>query len=223
MKPPSPLVIFFSLTISHARNLGQVLETKWNGVVSRLKAGGTLRVGVGLPAINTVDPRYGKTLEILLSACKGHDCYFIAQTPYDKSRLLNYAKDRVNEGNILHFNDGVEEWFQFMRSLDFVVSTRIHGGMAGVANNIPALFIPTDLRILELVNSMKLPFVLLEAVIQNDSVSLATLLAAAKKNFREFETNRLSHLNEYRILLESIGLEMHPDLVDILDPQPRFF
>ena len=73
---------------------------------------------------------------------------------YDKGQLLKFGGDRVDKSKVLFFKDGVEDWFEFTQGLDFLVSTRIHGGMAGVTVGVPTLFLPTDFRIMELVNAM---------------------------------------------------------------------
>ena len=63
-----------------------------------------------------------------------------------------------------------------MHQLDFVVLTRIHGGMAGIANGIPTIIIPTDLQILELINAMKLPSLSFEDAMNKTFVSLLQAL-----------------------------------------------
>jgi len=207
---------FSSLTISRAPDLGQVLETKWNNVVAKLASEHTLKVGIALPALKDSTDMYSKIVDMLLLVCKSHDCYFIAQAPNDKPQLLKHAKGKVDREKILHFREGVESWFKFIRSLDFVVSTRIHGGMAGIANDIPTIIVPTDFRILELVNAMKLPHISFEDATNRDYESLFDLITAAKKDFKEFERKRRNHLKEYKRILESAGLEMDPALLDII-------
>lgn len=206
-----------SLTISRTLNLGQVLETKWNNVVFKLTSEHKMKIGIGLPAlILGRDPQYKQLIDTLLSVCEKHDCYFIVQAPYDKPQLLEYAGDKVDKKKVLHFSEGIEDWFGFMRTLDFVVSTRIHGGMAGIINDIPTIIIPTDYRILELVNAMVLPHISFDDAREKDFTSLVELMAATKKDFKRFEANRRNRLKEYKRMLESIDLEMCPTLVDII-------
>ena len=76
------------------------------------------------------------------------------------NRLSQGAFNRIPK--IFHFKEEVESWFEFVSKLDFFVSTRIHGGMAGISNGVPMIMIPTDLRILELVDAMKLPHISFE-------------------------------------------------------------
>ena len=176
-----------------------------------------MKIGIGLPAlILGRDPQYEEIIDTLLSVCEKHDCYFIVQAPYDKPQLLEYAGDKVDKEKVLHFSEGIEDWFEFMRTLDFVVSTCIHGGMAGIINDIPTIIIPTDYRILELVNAMVLPHISFDDAREKDFTSLAELMAATNKDFKRFEANRRNRLKEYKRMLESIDLEMDPALVDII-------
>lgn len=201
-----------SLTISRSHNLGQVLETKWNDVASQLKSGKRIKIGIGLPALK--GPKYEKFMDNLLSPCNKHDCYFIVQTRDDKPELLNYAQNKIDNEKILHFNEGIEDWFEFMGTLDFMVSTRIHGGMAAIGNEVPTIVLPTDLRILELVNAMKLTHIPFESAIRFKS--LEDLMEMAKKDHDAFEVNRRNRLKDYKKMLEGVGLEIDPELEDII-------
>ena len=186
-------------------------------MASKLTSEHKMKIGIGLPAlIIGRDPQYEEIIDTLLSVCEKHDCYFIVQAPYDKPQLLEYAGDKVDKEKVLHFSEGIEDWFEFMRTLDFVVSTRIHGGMAGIINDIPTIIIPTDYRILELVNAMVLPHISFDDAREKDFTSLAELMAATNKDFKRFEANRRNRLKEYKRMLESIDLEMDPALVDII-------
>ena len=207
-----------SLSISHERNLGHLLESKWSAVESILSHGNSsLKIGIGLPALHNDRTKYAKIMDLLLAVCEDHDCHFIEQAKaYDKSLLLKYAGDKVDVKNVHNFSEGVEPWFRFMHQLDFVVSTRIHGGMAGISNGIPTIVIPTDMRILELINAMKVPSISFEDAMNKTFVSLLELMRAAKKDFIAFETNRIDRLIQYKHMIESVGLRMDPLLVDVL-------
>jgi len=209
-----------SLTISRERNLGQLLGSKWSAVESKLaQDNSTLKMGIGLPNFWKHDDnmKYTKLVDLLLAICENHDCHFIVQAPFDKNLLLKHAGDKVDVKNVHHFTEGVETWFQFMHQLDFVVSTRIHGGMAGIVNGIPSIIIPTDLRILELIHAMKLPYLSFEDVMAKNFESLQAVMGATKKDFINFEQNRLNRLREYKSMLESVGLKMDPLLLDIIN------
>lgn len=207
-----------SLTISRTPNLGQVLETKWNEVLNKLSRGDNLKIGIGLPAIQRAKKpkEYAKIIDMFLSVCKQHDCYFIYQMSYD-SQVETYAREKGEKIKKKFFREGVEDWFEFMRSLDFMISTRIHGDMAAVVNEVPSLLIATDLRIAELLNAMKLPHLSIDDdVIKNSSVSLNDLMTSAVKDFQEFEENRRHRLVSYRKMLQAVGLDLDPSLSSII-------
>eukprot|EP00591_Stephanopyxis_turris_P013918 CAMPEP_0195541510 /NCGR_PEP_ID=MMETSP0794_2-20130614/51125_1 /TAXON_ID=515487 /ORGANISM="Stephanopyxis turris, Strain CCMP 815" /LENGTH=615 /DNA_ID=CAMNT_0040675613 /DNA_START=101 /DNA_END=1948 /DNA_ORIENTATION=- len=207
-----------SLTISHTSNLGNVLKKKWNAIESLLTSNQTyLEIGITLPAFRLGGPNYEKVVGSLLSICKPHDCYFIAQAAYDREQLLKFTGNTIDKDKILWYRDGVEDWFKFVQSLDFLVSTRIHGGMAGIVNGVPTLIIPTDYRIMELVNAMKLPHISFEKATNTTFGSLSQMMTVAKKDFVAFEANRRNHLKEYKHMLGSVGLEMDPALVKIIN------
>lgn len=198
--------------------MGRILESRWNDVESKLaNEKVNLKIGIGLPAIVHDKIKYAEVVNLLLAVCKKHDCHFIVHAPYDKNLLLKHAGDKVDETNIHHFSSGVETWFQFMDQLDFVVSTRIHGGMAGIINRIPSIIIPTDIRIFELINAMKLPHISIGDAINKNVTSLQALMGATKKNFIEFEKNRVDYLRDYKRILESVGLMMDPLLLDVIN------
>ena len=88
--------------------------------------------------------------------------------------------------------------------------------MAGISNGIPTIVIPTDMRILELINAMKVPSISFEDAMNKTFVSLLELMRAAKKDFIAFETNRIDRLIQYKHMIESVGLRMDPLLVDVL-------
>jgi drug/metabolite transporter (DMT)-like permease len=208
-----------SLTISRNTNLGNILKKKWQAVVLRLSRKEKVKLAIAVPAFQFADVSYARVMEKLFSICKEHDCTFFMQANYDQSQLLKYAVDSVNEGQIVHFKEDVEVWFEFISKFDFMVSTRIHGGMSAIVNEVPTIILPTDYRIMELVNAMKLPHIPVDIVLGKEPTfkSLMDVINSVEPNFDEFERTRLHHLIEYKIMLENIGLEMDPALVNIIN------
>ena len=203
-------------------NLGGVLEDKWNKVVQILKKGGrernSLKVALALPALQMMDEDYGPALDLLMSIFAQHDCYFILQSSYDRPQLNKYTNGSIDKSKILEFDDHVEPWFDFMKkSVDFVVSYRIHGAMAAISNEVPAIVIPTDFRILELVNAMKLPIILpMENTKTKKYTSILDIIDDVSVNFDDFEQNRRDKLKQYKRILLDVGLEIDPALNAIL-------
>ena len=214
-----------SLTISRNMNLGRTLQTKWNKVMTALQAGGEeakkLKIVLTVPAIQLNSPTkghlYRRLTDMLLSLYEQHDCYFIMQSDYDRPNLMHYTNHTLDPSRVLTFDDKVEEWFEFISGMDIVVSTRIHGGMAGISNQVPAVIIPTDFRILELVNAMKLPTLPMGNVETTKYDSLMQLMEDIPVDYEGFETNRRRKIREYKRMLEGIGLEIEPNLAAIID------
>eukprot|EP00521_Asterionellopsis_glacialis_P018134 CAMPEP_0195295866 /NCGR_PEP_ID=MMETSP0707-20130614/18215_1 /TAXON_ID=33640 /ORGANISM="Asterionellopsis glacialis, Strain CCMP134" /LENGTH=858 /DNA_ID=CAMNT_0040357197 /DNA_START=61 /DNA_END=2637 /DNA_ORIENTATION=- len=207
-----------SLTISRNMDLGGVLKEKWDVVRRELKKDGgkKLKVVLALPALQLSNKDYGPAVDLLMAIYAQHDCYFILQSNYDRHQLLTYTKGSVNKTRVLEYEDQVEPWFDFMKSVDFVLSYRIHGAMAGIINEVPAVVIPTDFRILELVNAMKLPLLPMEKTKTKKYFSLLSILDDVSADFDEFEQNRRDKLKQYKRILGDVGLEIDPALNAVL-------
>jgi len=201
-------------------NLGGILENKWNKVLQKLKKGGTesksLKVVLALPALQTTNANYGPAIDLLMSIFTQHDCYFIMQSNYDRPQLMKYTDFIIDKSKILVFDDHVEPWFDFMKTIDFTVSYRIHGAMAAISNEVPAVVIPTDFRIVELVNAMKLPTLSMDKTKTKNYTSIIDILDDISVNFTEFEQNRRDKLKQYKRILGDAGLDIDPALNAIL-------
>lgn len=211
-------LLSLSLTISSASDLGAILKKNWKDTASLVAKNSTLKIGIALPYMED-STMYGRIIGPLLTICESHDCYFVCQGKSNRKQLLRFGGDRVDKSKILLFQDGVEDWFQFIRGLDFVISTRIHGGMAGIVNGVPTVIIPLHVRIMELVNVMILPYLSFEQFLSKYYTSLDQIMKDATKDFAQFESNRRNALKEYRQLLNSVSVEMDPALVHILQQE----
>ena len=115
-----------------------------------------------------------------------------------------------------------EDWISTLNeSADLVVSMRIHGEMSGISAGVRTIVIPTDCRIQELVEAMRVPHVTLEQLESEDELhsahDLAELLDKAHDtDFGEFERNRRYNISRWKGILETVGVQMDPALTDIL-------
>ena len=99
------------------------------------KGSKSLKVALALPALKSSQKDYEPAVDLLMSIFTQHDCYFIKQSEYDRDQLIRYAANRnitISDSRILSFDDHVEPWFDFIKTMDFVVSFRIHGAMAAI-------------------------------------------------------------------------------------------
>mmetsp|Transcript_3309 Transcript_3309/g.6287 ORF Transcript_3309/g.6287 Transcript_3309/m.6287 type:complete len:174 (-) Transcript_3309:176-697(-) len=161
---------------------------------------------------------YDGFVTMFLHLYQYHEVYFVEQMGYDKSNFVNYKKQStmiVKPERWKRF-DNVEDWLTFLSDADLVVSTRIHGGMAGIASGTPTFVIPTDFRIMELVNAMAIPYLSMEkATLPFESLSKTVSLV--EKDFDLFERNRRIKIYEYVRILGEIGVEIDPALLEVLN------
>ena len=127
----------------------------------------------------------------------------------------------------------VETWLHDANTkYDLCISSRIHGSMTFINSGIPTVAIPTDFRIMELLDSMKVPYILpaqLQRIItswnetksghqhKDHQLILPILEQAKNRNFKTFEINRRNKIQQWQsILQENGGIEINPSLLKIL-------
>jgi hypothetical protein len=166
---------------------------------------------------------------------------FIEQTPLDWPKLQNYTESKWTSANPTIFTSNtiqhtqfvnVESWVSSARNYDLCISFRIHGSMTFIAAGVPTIVIPTDFRVLELISAMKVPYLapvdlkaVLDQAYKHDNQLteksgfdfLHSLMKQAKNtNFLEFELNRRKMVAGWKTILNGVGLEMDPGLLNIL-------
>mmetsp|Transcript_23397 Transcript_23397/g.28742 ORF Transcript_23397/g.28742 Transcript_23397/m.28742 type:complete len:348 (+) Transcript_23397:531-1574(+) len=179
-----------SLTINRSPNLGFELSLKWETTLERLMRGEKIKIGVTLPAPGVKKETNEYNRQLISSIEKiyrsKHDVYFIKQTREDRK----IASQIVSDNSYAISFDNAEDWREFTGGLDVIISSRIHGGMAGIMAGTPAVIIPTDMRIMELVNAMTLPTLSLEKFLGLDPEDILTMLQLADPDFVAFERNK---------------------------------
>ena len=98
----------------------------------------------------------------------------------------------------------VPDWIDHLRTFDFVVGTRIHGTVVALQAGVPALCVVHDSRTLELCQTMGIPYVLADAVLQG--VDRDTLLSHFRFDPDAFDANRRRLAAAYVAFLERNGL-----------------
>jgi len=98
-----------------------------------------------------------------------------------KSRLSiirNYAWSQLSEEEFVRWTKiyahcffNVPDWINYLRQFDFVIGTRIHGIILALQAEVPALCIVHDSRTLELCQTMKIPFVPADQVLEGVSIN----------------------------------------------------
>ena len=209
-----------TLLISRESNLGNTLKNKWKQVQKRLESNEMIKVAIALPAIaKTRYKEFKMVMDLLLGIHEKHDAIFVLQMPYDRLTLSTFLKNRTSVKAVVtkKYNNS-EEWIEDLSKVDLVVSTRIHGGMAGIAAGTPTVVIPTDFRILELVDAMMVPHLTMEQIAKEKVGNVGSILKHANyQDFKAFERNRRDKIRQWQEILDQVGLEMEPSLLRTLD------
>ena len=101
--------------------------------------------------------------------------------------------------------DNVPSWLLHLRSLDIVVSTRIHGTQLALQAGTPAICVAVDARQLELCEIMRIPYI--DRADLSDDLGLEGIrerLAAA--DWDAFDANRRRLAGRFKAFLESNGV-----------------
>jgi hypothetical protein len=108
----------------------------------------------------------------------------------------------------------IDPWMDFLKTQDLVLGARIHGAMIGLAASVPSVAIPTDMRIFELADIMKIPRVQVHDPTLTGEFDLAKFLEASIASFdgKVFDENRMAMIRKYKIMLNAIGVEIDPVL-----------
>lgn len=238
-----------SLTISRDRNLGKTLHNRWNAVREKIMTHpNDVKIAIAMPAFNSDPP--GKAvftaMELFATILErfGTKVTIIQQFADDAWRMLNYTltewKDMypnttIDRDGLYHNREeyySIETWRSgIQKKYDLCISARIHGTMLFIGSGIPAISIPTDFRIMELLHAMHIPHVIPYDIIQllhpttttnseNDDRVVQILLSLMDtvhySNFTEFEMNRRTKITQWGSILHSAGLEIDPALMKIV-------
>lgn len=124
--------------------------------------------------------------------------------------LPEFVRWTRNHGNV--FFD-VENWMEHYHHFDFVIGARIHGTMLGLQAGIPSMCIVHDSRTLELCRTMKVPYVMADAV--SEGVSRADLLSMFDFDADAFDQNRRTLAARYVEFLRNNNLTPSPALINL--------
>eukprot|EP01063_Lacrimia_lanifica_P011287 TRINITY_DN180_c0_g1_i3.p1 TRINITY_DN180_c0_g1~~TRINITY_DN180_c0_g1_i3.p1 ORF type:complete len:874 (+),score=166.92 TRINITY_DN180_c0_g1_i3:437-3058(+) len=203
-----------SLTIARDPNLAATMARRWRATREKLEAGKRIRLVLTLPALHTPEmkERFAPVLKVFPTLYEQHDTRFVLQTPQDRAWTKKYTQ--IDQNHVLTFND-TDSWTKYMEGVDLVFSTRIHGTMAAIGGGAPAFVVPTDFRIQELVDAMRIPYLPMEEAVKPFS-SLQETMSRVVRDYGVFEKNRRSKIAEYKSILAGMGARLHPQLETVL-------
>lgn len=200
-------------------------------IAENLKEPRRIAVASGHPKWNHLS-RIEASLADMVTATSGS---YIAQSPLEMVTLCRGEVDSLTMSQLVECRDSicphmdidefkiwtrkygniffsVPAWMEHYRKFDFVVGTRIHGVMLALQAGIPALCIAHDSRILELCETMLVPYVNAKDV--QSGLTREMLLKLFKFDPDVFDKNREELAKKYESFLISNNLNPIP-LLDI--------
>uniref|UniRef100_A0A7S2YLZ2 Polysaccharide pyruvyl transferase domain-containing protein n=1 Tax=Entomoneis paludosa TaxID=265537 RepID=A0A7S2YLZ2_9STRA len=216
-----------TLFFSRALNLGKTLAQKWRAVQAKVQRGEKLNLVLTMPAFNphVADPLQAKHRDVMGKYLSRLDktsksSFWIKQMSFDDANLHVWEQQYNFTADWRQY-DNVDAWKHdiIAHNTDLVISTRIHGGMMGLASETPTIVIATDFRILELVEAMKIPHLTMDDVHDKGALKkVANVLKFARfQDFDAFEQNRRLRLQQWKDILATGNLELDPTMQRILD------
>lgn len=193
-----------SLMINSDLHMGVTVEEKWAFVISKELSGKRLRVVLTVPAGSHALVMAEK---LIIAIAQEHEVLIILQMFEDHGFINNLAR-KYNVDLPARYFVSIFDWVGVVKTYDIVISTRIHGGMAAVAAGVPFFVVATDIRILELAESMAIPYQLHSSV--SEEFNFRKFITDVKINGTFFDETRIKAAKRYTDMVESIGLEVNP-------------
>ncbi|MBM6583360.1 polysaccharide pyruvyl transferase family protein [Microvirga sp. BT689] len=106
-----------------------------------------------------------------------------------------------------------ETWMDELQRYDLQIGTKLHGSMACFQAEVPSLFVPHDLRTLEMTAAMCLPVVTPFQVLAANS--LRELIDLAEFDGQVYDTNRQQLARTYSGVLANHGLQISNSLQEL--------
>lgn len=133
--------------------------------------------------------------------------------------LLSAQLDKVAFGHVARIYFDAEKWISDLRGCDLSLGLRLHGNMAAMAADVPAIVIATDARMSELVDEMKLPK--LSCKDASLAPDLAGLVRKAQFDGAAFDASRLYKARKLRDHFLKINLPVSKHLQQLADDEPK--
>ncbi len=126
---------------------------------------------------------------------------------------LSYTASFVNETFKAYFN--AEMWMEELLHYDFSIGTRMHGNMLAFQMGIPTVFVAHDERVLEMFQTMKLPYVMIDDIYKYKNLKNISNHVIYDENI--YKETRQKLCQEYVSILEENSLSINPSLLSICD------
>jgi len=87
---------------------------------------------------------------------------------YNKYGNFPEVENLINSNGVFHSN--FQEWFDFVKSRDFILGPRLHGCIAALIQGIPAVMLARDLRVNEIAEFFNIPKLKYEELKNKESI-----------------------------------------------------
>ena len=216
-----------SIFLSPRSNLGEIIEPKYQKPIIKLSV-----ASASCPP-NKIHQLVERKLIDLVDLYRGH---YICQAPQDLIALSRSRLEEIQQPNYLqklhsylmprvsypefisfarrHFTSfwNVESWLEFLSTCDFSLGKRIHGNIAAIQAETPALVITHDSRTKELCNTLKIPNIAMtEFLTTNNLIDLSEKISFDGK---EFDNNRIKLAEIYQSLFLENGINCDLPLLE---------
>ena len=117
-----------------------------------------------------------------------------------KYNFIGQRNEEIGEKGCMFYD--FDEWNKYIQkqNFNFCTGTRFHGNMMALRNGIPTVWIVHDWRTLELVRSLKLPYVMLNEIADKRNIVEKIISACdyseLKKNYDKLYMNYIEYLKE---------------------------
>lgn len=209
-----------SLFINESTNLGEMISNNFKGINKIAVTAGdfnwkslkSIEVSLASMVTNSHGSYIAQATEEMVRLCRG-ELSTLPITTQERLRAYicpSMSMEQFHNWSSAHgkvfFNSG--SWMEHYRQCDIVVGPRIHGVMLALQTGVPGLCIAHDSRILELCQTMKIPYLEAKEVI--DGLDRYQLEKAFLERFDpvEFDRNRNSLAQQYTDFLSKNALNV---------------
>lgn len=198
-----------TLMINHDVALGKSLQRKYDEISQRI---GDRTIKLALNS-NPMFPRIQRLCVKLMELYPNAILYTQIGNDIEQFRRSGIPFERVRI-----FQGDVKAWMEDIKDMDMAFGARIHGNMFAMAANpaIPVFVLAPDHRVLELAQTMKIPYTdLYDRRLLNEELDIAELVRDYQFDGLEFDQNRCAIAKHYVRELSAVGLKIASHIISI--------
>lgn len=206
-----------SLFINARPDLGQVLGNKYKDLVKKASLPG-FKIAFNIHQNAVRGPRFNKLIIEMIKQLPGS--FIICQDPHHYEKIKRFVKEEhgidVFEKLFRRYAD-INVWYEDLRTVDLQIGAKIHGHMLSVAAETPALLLPPDWRIQEMVDKMELAHTSLTngPITAESTLEHIVSVASAAFDADAFTKSRAEKACLYKQMFASVGLDLREEVASL--------